>query len=287
MAICKGIVGFQQFGPVFALFSLMDSVTASQTAQIPQFRGTSRAQMDFAAMEARQRAINPQQADQDFGFADFIDMINPLQHIPIVSSIYREITGDQISPAMKIAGGGIFGGPLGAIGSMLGAIYEQANGEEIESTVAGWFDGEKSPAKPATDENIQLADIRWNNTKAVGFGMAAATPLPEVKPEVITQQVATAEPAKPTALFESLNKGVMPTSYSPPPTVPSYFKPNAAQFQGIQPATLKTPTEAAPPNDTTGAPQSDFARKMMEALDRYQASKNAGGQPAPAINQGL
>ncbi|MDP6473864.1 MAG: hypothetical protein QF894_03030 [Alphaproteobacteria bacterium] len=31
-----------------------------------------------------------------FGFDDFLDLINPLQHIPIISTIYREITGDTI-----------------------------------------------------------------------------------------------------------------------------------------------------------------------------------------------
>ncbi len=33
---------------------------------------------------------------QDFTFDDFIDIINPLQHIPILSTVYREMTGDEI-----------------------------------------------------------------------------------------------------------------------------------------------------------------------------------------------
>lgn len=254
----------------------MDQVTASQTAQIPQFRGTNRAQMDFAAMEARQRASAPAQADQDFGFADFIDMINPLQHIPIISSIYREATGDTISPTMKVAGGAIFGGPLGAIGSLIGAIYEQSSGEEIESTVAGWFGDSKSPAKPAAD-NIQLADIQWNQP-AVNFGLAAATPLPAqpaVAANANVQTAVAAEAAKPNPFVESLQKGVMPASYSPPPQIPTFFNPNSAQFQGVQPASMKTPGPTVDAQDTTSAPQSDFAKKMMEALDRYEAAKVA------------
>ncbi|HEY4164992.1 MAG TPA: hypothetical protein VGM59_18140, partial [Dongiaceae bacterium] len=38
-------------------------------------------------------------ADGKFGWDDFLDVINPLQHIPIVSQIYRAITGDQINGA--------------------------------------------------------------------------------------------------------------------------------------------------------------------------------------------
>jgi hypothetical protein len=36
--------------------------------------------------------------DEGPTFAEFLDIINPLQHIPVVSTIYRAITGDQISP---------------------------------------------------------------------------------------------------------------------------------------------------------------------------------------------
>jgi hypothetical protein len=52
--------------------------------------------------------------EDGFTFGDLIDIVNPLQHIPIINSIYRKITGDTIAPAMEIAGGALFGGPLGA-----------------------------------------------------------------------------------------------------------------------------------------------------------------------------
>lgn len=47
-------------------------------------------------------------------FGDILDLINPLQHIPFLSSVYRKITGDAIDPAIRIAGGALFGGPIGA-----------------------------------------------------------------------------------------------------------------------------------------------------------------------------
>ena len=35
--------------------------------------------------------------DEDgFGFADLIDIINPLHHIPVVNVIYRNLSGDAI-----------------------------------------------------------------------------------------------------------------------------------------------------------------------------------------------
>ena len=40
-----------------------------------------------------------------FTFLDFLDMVNPLHHIPIVSTLYQSITGDTIDPGAKIVGG--------------------------------------------------------------------------------------------------------------------------------------------------------------------------------------
>lgn len=52
--------------------------------------------------------------EDGFSFGDILDIINPLQHIPVISSIYRKISGDVIAPSMQIAGDALFGGPIGA-----------------------------------------------------------------------------------------------------------------------------------------------------------------------------
>jgi hypothetical protein len=62
--------------------------------------------------------------DGVFGWDDFLDLINPLQHIPIVAQIYRAISGDQINGAAELLGAIPFG-PLGGLG-MMGAIADLA-----------------------------------------------------------------------------------------------------------------------------------------------------------------
>jgi hypothetical protein len=62
--------------------------------------------------------------EDGFTFGDVIDIVNPLQHIPIINSIYRKISGDTIAPAMEIAGGALFGGPLGAALSFVTTIFQ-------------------------------------------------------------------------------------------------------------------------------------------------------------------
>ncbi|WP_417674570.1 hypothetical protein [Roseibium sp.] len=54
---------------------------------------------------------------QGFGFKDFLDVINPLQHIPGVSELYRAMTGDEISDGARYSGNALYGlalgGPIG------------------------------------------------------------------------------------------------------------------------------------------------------------------------------
>jgi len=66
-----------------------------------------------------------------FGFGDLVDMVNPLQHIPFVGQVYRNLTGDEIRPVSKIIGGGVYGGIAGAAGSLAGVIVEEETGKDI------------------------------------------------------------------------------------------------------------------------------------------------------------
>lgn len=75
----------------------------------------------------------PDIVNDDFfsSFADLLDVINPLQHIPGVSGIYQSLTGDTISTGAQIAGGALFGGPLGFLTSIVNAMVEQETGADV------------------------------------------------------------------------------------------------------------------------------------------------------------
>jgi hypothetical protein len=86
-------------------------------------------------------------------FDDFLDMVNPLQHIPVVSSIYRAVSGETINPISRIAGdtlyGGIFGlaaAGLGAIGAIGDEVLTASNGgQSASSTVIAALFGSDTP----------------------------------------------------------------------------------------------------------------------------------------------
>ena len=90
--------------------------------------------------------------DAGFSFDDFLDTINPLQHLPVVSTLYRELTGDQIEPAARIIGGAVYGGPLGAGLALADTIFEEATGANAGAHIMSWLNGakpEKSIARAA------------------------------------------------------------------------------------------------------------------------------------------
>ncbi len=72
----------------------------------------------------------------NLSFGDFVDMINPLHHIPIVSSFYQNATGDTISPVASLVGGGLLGGFIGFFGAAVNAIFQEATGNSLVGSVA-------------------------------------------------------------------------------------------------------------------------------------------------------
>lgn len=82
-------------------------------------------------------------------FGDVLDVVNPLQHIPVVSNIYRQVSGDDIRGLSRVAGGALYGGPIGAASSAVNAIVEAQTGRDIGGHIFA-FDGKGNAVnKPA------------------------------------------------------------------------------------------------------------------------------------------
>jgi hypothetical protein len=99
---------------------------------------------------------------QEFTFDDFIDIINPLQHLPLVSILYRELTGDEIKPAMRILGDIGYGGPMGFLSSCGQVLFEAIFGDDMAGTAIAVITGEdedKTAVQLAsTDPSTPLPD---------------------------------------------------------------------------------------------------------------------------------
>lgn len=94
----------------------------------------------------------------EFGFDDFIDLINPLQHLPIIGTLYRAWTGDAIEGPARIMGDALYGGPIGLVLGIFDAIVEQASGADVGGHVyATLFEPDEAAATSAA---VAIAPLR-------------------------------------------------------------------------------------------------------------------------------
>lgn len=90
---------------------------------------------------------------REFSFWDLVDIVNPLQHIPVVSTLYRKITGDEIGNFARVAGGAVYGGFLGAAAGGINALVVSETGRDIGEMVLDTFTGgqDKPPVVASAD----------------------------------------------------------------------------------------------------------------------------------------
>ncbi len=100
-------------------------------------------------------------------FGDVLDSVNPLQHIPVVSSLYRSVTGDEISQSARLVGDSLYGGVIGATSAVINILTENITGKDItENVVASltetahnsqYQDLGATPLTANNDINIELS----------------------------------------------------------------------------------------------------------------------------------
>lgn len=144
-------------------------------------------------------AAGPAEQGESF-FHHILDVINPLQHLPVISTIYRAITGEHIGNIEKIAGDTLYGGLWGAVASVADVAFEAVTGKSVEDTALAWFKGNDNP-------NIAVAKVVAPAISSAGS--LPSSDMPALPPATAT--VAANIPGGPdvTALTSALSaKGV-------------------------------------------------------------------------------
>lgn len=236
----------------------------------------------------------PVEIQGDMSFWDFLDIINPLQHIPIVSTIYREITGDTIQPSMRIMGDMLYGGVVGGMASIANAVVEQATGQDVGETVMaslGFGDGDHPAASTA------VAD-------ASGGPAASGSPAEPPAAPKQGQQVAAGGLAAALAAAKPADLGSAPPQPAAGQPVRLAAASSAAKSADASPVlTAQLAAGAAPHPSKMPARDTPLASSALakHSVPRYAApvpgavTANArtagaaaaanGGQPQPAAGQ--
>ncbi|MCW2235515.1 hypothetical protein [Azospirillum canadense] len=112
----------------------------------------------------------------EMSFDDFLDVINPLQHLPIISNIYRELTGDTIKTSSKVIGGILYGGVVGGMASIANAVVEEAQGKDLGDQIMAslGFGGDAPALGTATEVAAKPEDTAVAGALAAVQGSSAA-----------------------------------------------------------------------------------------------------------------
>lgn len=190
--------------------------------------------------------------EDGFTFADFIDIINPLQHIPIVATIYRAMTGDEIDPGARVAGGALFGGPIGAVAATANAFLDETTGKDVGEHVLAFLG-----VNDESDAPVAIASAESAQTGLPDLG--ALAPLPALKP---TPAIAQA----PSPLELS---ALAPLS----PITPSLAVMELSALPKMKDEPdEKQPERDAQPNGAVAPAGGWFSEAMLSALHKYEAS---------------
>jgi hypothetical protein len=89
----------------------------------------------FNPSAAAPPSAKPATAAGGFSFHDLLDIVNPLQHLPVIGTLYRAITGDRPGTFEKLAGDTLYGGVWGAVASVADIAFEAVTGKDFGDTV--------------------------------------------------------------------------------------------------------------------------------------------------------
>lgn len=114
------------------------------------------------SQKSRELFLGP---DGEFGWDDFLDLINPLQHIPFVNMAYRAVTGDEIYGAARMVD--IALGPLAGASTAIDLAFRDVTGDSMASNAVAAVFGTGAPGEEPTD------DVSVNTASATQLSDAA------------------------------------------------------------------------------------------------------------------
>ncbi len=148
-----------------------------------------------------------------FSFKDLLDIVNPLQHLPVIGSIYRYLTGDEPSGGARIVGDALYGGPIGFGVGVVSTMLTDSKGEDLgEQMLADVFGPRGDEAQPKT----QLAQSATQASQAqAGAAAVAAMTAPGTAANAMPVSSADETPEQATKLAAALYRSPPPVKTTP------------------------------------------------------------------------
>ena len=216
-----------------------------------------------------------------FSFKALLDVINPLQHIPVVSSAYRAMSGEEIGFVPRVLGGALFGGPIGLVAALVNAIVKEASGRDLGETAVALVTDDASSYvashDPAKDTSPSVAAL--GVSAGITAGPAAAMEA-RVNPEPPAKAATAGQNAAADARLLPARAPVMPGTAQAGPLlhfrVPSVAAPTTS-------AAAKTPRSEPTAAEIPDRSPEWFMRSISRGLEKYdRASRLDRGENGTA-----
>lgn len=186
--------------------SIAPDIATSQTGWTQKYQGPAARAASGGRTAGTMPDYQPMPGGKT-GFLGFLgtllDVINPLHHIPVIGSLYRELTGDQLSPMARVMGDTLYGGPIGAGVALANIAVESHSGRDIGGTVMAALRGDETPASLA--ENVQVASAETAHSSASAAQIVANPPV------LSAGDIVWDAPASPHKNFSTASLSVHPT----------------------------------------------------------------------------
>lgn len=153
-------------------------------------------------------------AQKGFKFHDLLDIVNPLQHLPVISAIYRWATGKSIGNLPRVVGDALYGGIPGFVSGLFGVLLKEETGKDVGEHVVATLFGNSTPkptpqqAELTIEQAAALTHTPIETTALAPLPAVAATapsdapppaPQPTAAPRTPSPVAATAPPPQPAA----------------------------------------------------------------------------------------
>lgn len=239
-----------------------------------------------------------------FSFKDLLDIVNPLQHLPVVGSIYRYLTGDEPAAGTRIIGDALYGGPIGfGVSVVSNALLTSADGQDVgerlltgvfgprdhdSSTTLGTPQVASADGQPAAQEPMPA----WMASVGTPDGQprtpAPATPqntaartasaTPPTKPMATKPMSSAASPSSPTALparsIASASAALPMSPAAPAAAQQAASQPLAAM--PAQPVAMNQLFRSAPPA-AAGTPEQTFMTQASQFQHQISQGRGTNG----------
>jgi hypothetical protein len=223
-------------------------------------------------------------ADGKSFFQNVLDILNPLEHLPVVSTIYHAITGNQSGDLEKVAGDTLYGGPIGLVSSLADLAFEKITGKDFGDTMLsmvglGGNDGASDKATALASNTAQTQDAEVAQTAALNKASLMTAPATQIAQSAAASFTASISPMLPVANAAPTQLTTSASTRPATATAPTSATMASSASQSVVDISPQTDALLASlqKNGITGAMQT-------QALDAYRRTMTMNTQQSATVH---